>query len=64
MRPNRSHLEKHWSLDPDVTFLNHGSFGATPNMVLEEQNRLRLHCLLYTSPSPRDATLSRMPSSA
>ena len=25
---------------------------------------LDLHCLLYTSPSPRDATLSRMPSSA
>ena len=25
---------------------------------------LREHCLLYTSPSPRDATLSRMPSSA
>ena len=24
----------------------------------------RLVCLLYTSPSPRDATLSRMPSSA
>ena len=23
-----------------------------------------LYCLLYTSPSPRDATLSRMPSSA
>ena len=23
-----------------------------------------LNCLLYTSPSPRDATLSRMPSSA
>ena len=23
-----------------------------------------LSCLLYTSPSPRDATLSRMPSSA
>ena len=22
------------------------------------------YCLLYTSPSPRDATLSRMPSSA
>ena len=32
------------------------------------QQRLRfardMHCLLYTSPSPRDATLSRMPSSA
>ena len=25
---------------------------------------LRIVCLLYTSPSPRDATLSRMPSSA
>ena len=25
---------------------------------------LLLNCLLYTSPSPRDATLSRMPSSA
>ena len=24
----------------------------------------KLSCLLYTSPSPRDATLSRMPSSA
>ena len=24
----------------------------------------RMDCLLYTSPSPRDATLSRMPSSA
>ena len=23
-----------------------------------------VYCLLYTSPSPRDATLSRMPSSA
>ena len=27
-------------------------------------NSLLLGCLLYTSPSPRDATLSRMPSSA
>ena len=27
-------------------------------------NRIALGCLLYTSPSPRDATLSRMPSSA
>ena len=27
-------------------------------------NRVRASCLLYTSPSPRDATLSRMPSSA
>ena len=26
--------------------------------------RERMHCLLYTSPSPRDRTRSRMPSSA
>ena len=26
--------------------------------------KLNWNCLLYTSPSPRDATLSRMPSSA
>ena len=29
-----------------------------------EKSKEILHCLLYTSPSPRDATLSRMPSSA
>ena len=29
-----------------------------------EVDALRVACLLYTSPSPRDATLSRMPSSA
>ena len=28
------------------------------------QWNLLIYCLLYTSPSPRDATLSRMPSSA
>ena len=28
------------------------------------KNQLNYTCLLYTSPSPRDATLSRMPSSA
>ena len=31
--------------------------------IVPELPALRL-CLLYTSPSPRDATLSRMPSSA
>ena len=35
-------------------------------LILEggEGGRERESCLLYTSPSPRDATLSRMPSSA
>ena len=33
------------------------------NLTNDEVAQIR-NCLLYTSPSPRDATLSRMPSSA
>ena len=33
-------------------------------MSTKRKRQLRGSCLLYTSPSPRDATLSRMPSSA
>ena len=36
------------------------NFGGKVNSVRQSDNS----CLLYTSPSPRDATLSRMPSSA
>ena len=50
--------------DADVVFLalNFSAFGLVwllKFFVLE-----KYFCLLYTSPSPRDATLSRMPSSA
>src|SRR5687768_7102302 len=34
-------MREHWLLDPHVTFLNHGSFGACPKVVLAEQARLR-----------------------
>jgi isopenicillin-N epimerase len=34
-------MRDNWSLDPDVTFLNHGSFGACPKAVLQAQTDLR-----------------------
>ena len=43
------------------------SYDVHGNMVLDASIRKALHdysCLLYTSPSPRDGLLSRMPSSA
>lgn len=32
---------KYWLLDPNITFLNHGAFGACPLPVLEAQQQLR-----------------------
>lgn len=34
-------MKQHWTLDPEIIFLNHGSFGATPRVVLQKQSELR-----------------------
>ena len=57
----------------DHTFVHTGqNYSEQLNAVFSEQMKIRLpdvvlsvaSCLLYTSPSPRDRTRSRMPSSA
>lgn len=35
--PNYSAHASHWSIDSNVVYLNHGSFGATPSAVLAKQ---------------------------
>ena len=49
-----------FSHNNDSSSLGSGSIGLLPTF----QNNVSLSCLLYTSPSPRDGLLSRMPSSA
>src|ERR1051325_10985413 len=34
-------MKRHWLLDPEIAYLNHGSFGATPIAVLAKQDEYR-----------------------
>ena len=38
-RPQKNPMSEFWGLDESTIFLNHGSYGATPTIVLEEQKR-------------------------
>ncbi len=42
MAPSAELFRELFMLDPEVTYLNHGSFGAVPRPVFERQNGLRL----------------------
>ena len=55
-----NHLENGMKLETDVVMFATGRVPYVKDLGLENAGV----CLLYTSPSPRDATLSRMPSSA
>ena len=63
----RSPLER---LSAQVLQVRHGGKSVMQDLLFVEVKQIAheleryLSCLLYTSPSPRDATLSRMPSSA
>ncbi len=35
-------MKEHWLLDPGIAYLNHGSFGATPRVILARQDELRM----------------------
>ena len=48
---------------PNVSIEKEGKTGRAI-VTIDGSRRVAHICLLYTSPSPRDATLSRMPSSA
>ena len=50
--------------DVDDVIFEEGSTGRELFVVLDGQVEIAKICLLYTSPSPRDGLLSRMPSSA
>ena len=50
--------------DSSIKAKKNGSSGDQAHTKFEHQDRFFSPCLLYTSPSPRDRTRSRMPSSA
>ena len=53
-----SEIVKNMGMDPQE---HKGTIHA---LMLDMETQRVLHCLLYTSPSPRDLSTSRMPSSA
>ena len=57
-------IKSDFSLNCDVVVADGGDIDSLRALTSKTKVVLSTACLLYTSPSPRDATLSRMPSSA
>ena len=69
LHKNRDYFLNHHKIDYCEAYPNHGKLAAFFANNYRHFSRIGAFddahiCLLYTSPSPRDATLSRMPSSA
>ena len=75
---NSSARDPHWLIEAAPRIIKHmnedhansiastlnGQHGIKDKNAKMDNLEVNGYCLLYTSPSPRDATLSRMPSSA
>ena len=59
-------FNNHWGVPLTLARMPSKTEYAILELGMNKSGEIRQHslCLLYTSPSPRDATLSRMPSSA
>ena len=60
----QSHEKKLDSLVESARYEVHDKFAEEKAKALADKAIRDKYCLLYTSPSPRDGLLSRMPSSA
>ena len=57
-------LNRQYDFEKCYTLINIMSDNDLEKVFQDKKVQIIESCLLYTSPSPRDATLSRMPSSA
>ena len=62
-KPIKDHCWGFWKFKENQEAYDNSYFSWN-NWAIITSNSKNIFCLLYTSPSPRDATLSRMPSSA
>ena len=63
---SKRHGEQHETAKAEDGWFKADFYGLPSENLLRERRRVTVNylCLLYTSPSPRDRTRSRMPSSA